>query len=520
MLLLNWIHTKIFIKIQEVFMKLSLWILKDHLSEYNPKIILSATCTEPESESVDTLAGIEKLCLYHPLAVQDEHTLLAGTEDDFWQTGSERILCCFHGCFLQLETTDLHQIFNRILEIFYFYNDLEQKWTELIHHNCSCQQLLDMATELFHAPLLLFDSSDTLLAYSLRYETEKIDSEWTRLMQEKATPAARSIHFHTLANGLLRLKESDPYCIPADTFSPHSTYNQNIYCQGEWCGICVMVEYGQTFTLGIIHLFHIICRFLQLCMERDAQQQDSPLSALFLSQVLAGEDDKLPQLSRRLRIDGWKEGDQLLMIRVVSTLCNSGTHHHLCRILSSYSPFLMVSGLGNGASLLCNISKLESATLFHFLEYHLKQGSYCCGVSYPFTQLSDLMDACNQADIALYYGQASGTPIHRIENYMLPYLMNHFSQHTGNFQEHPLLRSLKEYDRLHDTNYYQTLFVFLRCERNHTIASAELHIHRNTLFRRLEKLQEEFRLNLDNAQERFCLLFSFYLKQGFSQIHD
>ena len=75
---------------------------------------------------------------------------------------------------------------------------------------------------------------------------------------------------------------------------------------------------------------------------------------------------------------------------------------------------------------------------------------------------------------------------------------------------HPAIPAIKAYDAAHKTDYCRTLHCFLKNERRHQQTAEELFIHRNTLFLRLEKIQELWPLDLNDAEERFYLLFSFY----------
>ena len=75
---------------------------------------------------------------------------------------------------------------------------------------------------------------------------------------------------------------------------------------------------------------------------------------------------------------------------------------------------------------------------------------------------------------------------------------------------HPIVNKIKQFDQQHHTDYYETLFTYLKNERNHQITSQELFIHRNTLFKRLKKIEELWPLDYENADLRFYLLYSFY----------
>lgn len=71
------------------------------------------------------------------------------------------------------------------------------------------------------------------------------------------------------------------------------------------------------------------------------------------------------------------------------------------------------------------------------------------------------------------------------------------------------IRLLREYDAENDTELYDTLEVYVSNERNATLTSRILRIHRSTLPHRLQKIEEITGLNLDHILTRIHLLMSF-----------
>lgn len=71
------------------------------------------------------------------------------------------------------------------------------------------------------------------------------------------------------------------------------------------------------------------------------------------------------------------------------------------------------------------------------------------------------------------------------------------------------LLKLIEYDESNNTTFVSTLYEFLVHERNLAHTAKVLHIHRNTLIYRINKIQEITNHDLENSSYRFNLLFSF-----------
>ena len=78
----------------------------------------------------------------------------------------------------------------------------------------------------------------------------------------------------------------------------------------------------------------------------------------------------------------------------------------------------------------------------------------------------------------------------------------------------PELTVLREYDAAHDTQYFDTLRVFLLEERNIPRASERLIIHRTTLLYRLRKIESLVTLNLDDPWRRLYLMLSLKILDG------
>jgi DNA-binding PucR family transcriptional regulator len=71
------------------------------------------------------------------------------------------------------------------------------------------------------------------------------------------------------------------------------------------------------------------------------------------------------------------------------------------------------------------------------------------------------------------------------------------------------LLKLIEYDKSNNTTFAGSLYEFLIHERNLAHTAKALHMHRNTLIYRINKIQEITNHDLENSSYRFRLLLSF-----------
>ena len=81
---------------------------------------------------------------------------------------------------------------------------------------------------------------------------------------------------------------------------------------------------------------------------------------------------------------------------------------------------------------------------------------------------------------------------------------------------HPLLPQLREYDQKNATQLYATLSAYSKTMFDKNATSKTLHIHRYSLLYRVNRIQDLFGVDLDDARALHRLLLSF----GVAEIGD
>jgi purine catabolism regulator len=74
------------------------------------------------------------------------------------------------------------------------------------------------------------------------------------------------------------------------------------------------------------------------------------------------------------------------------------------------------------------------------------------------------------------------------------------------------LAPVADYDASRDTEFVQTLEAFFACHGNVSQAAESLHLHRNSLLYRLERIGEITGLDLDDVDDRFSLQLALKLQ--------
>jgi len=156
-----------------------------------------------------------------------------------------------------------------------------------------------------------------------------------------------------------------------------------------------------------------------------------------------------------------------------------------------------------------------------------------CGISATFKELTSMHIAYEQCIAAMRYstqvneGKLFESPLsiedqkrgeqQRIFDYddMISYCMIDTSAEGIKLWRESryskALYSLHEQDQLHGTNNLQLLYVWLSCERRIALTSELMHMHRNSVAYRIDKIEDMIGIDLNNHHERLKLMLSFSL---------
>lgn len=136
------------------------------------------------------------------------------------------------------------------------------------------------------------------------------------------------------------------------------------------------------------------------------------------------------------------------------------------------------------------------------------------GVSEQFDNLLKLNTYKYQAERALVLGEncRAKERIHYYKDLILEDMISCLQNHPNgaNFI-HPAIEILAKYDEINSTEHLKTLNIYITFMRSNSRTVAEMHIHRNTLFYRLKKIQEITGISLDDEKLCAILLNNFYL---------
>lgn len=232
---------------------------------------------------------------------------------------------------------------------------------------------------------------------------------------------------------------------------------------------------------------------------------------------------KVPQdtVSRdTLRCAGWMQGDEVevLVLRFFEQTSWDKTAGYVCRRLEENWHGTCAIRQEHQVVWLVNRAHYDIGTHPQDISRAISdivQMYVCkCGISNSVSDWENLCFACKEAENALEIGSEEQPHFwcYRFSDYALAYIVRTATQQIPAKELcHAALKKLILCDRQNDTQLLETLRVYLACGCNASLAAQRLYVHRTTLIRRLERIEELTQIKADDPCQMLHLLLSFRL---------
>ncbi len=477
-------------------MDISLWMLADRLSEYEPKVY----CDSNDRNIREVRISYDGIC-------QSPDILYLGSADTFHYDGSDKIICQNQKSYMVLNTSSLYDALNSVLDAFGFFAKWAEKCSNLITAGCSLPELLDLAEDLLPRPMSVVNVSQQRIAYSKGFAAYREDDAWQSMMAHSGFDPDIMMQFNE--KYLYTFEQKGLFYLPADFF-PTSGWCHHIWVNDRRLATLIVVADGCHFTKGMLQRIELIISYIRSWITANYQSDDQAKTTSYLARILDGAPGSAQSLSEYLQKTGWHDHcpKQLFAASYISAYFYQEAM--LSRVLSEQSEGVYAIPYQKNIIILCNYDLIDPTEFFSRFRFFLQTNNYYAAYSLPFRSIDQIPDAYRQTLQTLRRSQPAAGQLYAGTSNVMPYIADIVKQNSLLDLTHPLLSEISAYDESHHTEYYETLFSYLRNERNHQLTAQELFIHRNTLFKRLRKIQELWEISLENPDERFYLLYSFY----------
>lgn len=430
------------------------------------------------------------------------------------------------------ENIELEYLFTEIQDIFFRINEWIQEMQEKVIHSDSLQSILDLSEPIIGNTINISDSALTLLAHTWNIEPD--DTITLALIENGFHPESSLQKFREgkrfavwdNSSGII-VNEHPNYCsypTVGKVFKFHNTYFAHI----------VMVCDHRPLTPGLLDLFRILLDILQSFVKRewDSKSSVDHVYDSLLTDLLSGNLGSKTNLEERARHAGIPLTGPYQVLRIACSQEMQAPVGRMAQELGDMMPDSWTLIYQQQLVVLDRVKKNRSAedteAFDRRMRSFLERYDAFCAASPEFANLKSMADAYEKASLALkysgrFYGDdlldryeysAENNRIYQYDDNLIFYLLGENERSQSIWKDSTYaqaLRTLWEYDNQHNTDNLQLLYTYLRCERKATDASQLLHMHRNNVVYRINRIEELLGMSLDDDNVRLCLSLSYVM---------
>jgi len=362
------------------------------------------------------------------------------------------------------------------------------------------QGLVDAAAEVFGNPVAVADMGLAMVAVSSELAD---DPEWVAQAREAETNDMRQA---ALAGDFRRVYSGDKTVVGEYPGADQRYLAARIRRKDVLLGHALVLERNQPFTDDDLALLPDVCRTFgyELVGAADADQLSERHGKLFedlLSGSLADRDEVEARVQRaHLRVP---QRMCVLIAHPVSDAGQISSRYLRTQLVRAFPGSL---GMVRGDDVLVVIGADDAgSTLDGLFGKSVYAEGLCVGVSFPFRGLHLLRRAADQARAAVRL--SDGRPgVVPYEWVVARHMMERASLTIdGSTFIHPAIGLLEEADERERSSHLADLEAYLSCGRNATATARALHVHKNTMYYRLQRIEQIAGVDLSDEQTCFVL---------------
>ncbi|OLN26864.1 PucR family transcriptional regulator [Desulfosporosinus metallidurans] len=384
------------------------------------------------------------------------------------------------------------------------------------------QALVDLGYEILGNPFTITDSSVKLLAST--GETKVTDDPvWNELKMnnnfifQTYSYYVRNSLYNEIARNEAPFYWSDPYCKYPRLIGKIRINNRDVASM-------VVCAHNRDFKESDKESVSLLCDAFSIELQKTKYIDFSQglMHQSFLYDLLDGkfEDERL--IVERIKILSLKFKSKLFVINIdIQNFDKS-------RSTLPYMRDEIENKLANAKAIVYNQNVVVLASCEndrHFQEIELKTlkefintNNLQAGISRPFSKLTDVKEHYLESVEAIKLGNYLNREQHfyKYEDFLIFDLISNYThgEKCKKFIHHSLIL-LIEYDKENGTDYVRSFYTYLCNFKNVKDSATILNIHRNTMFHRIEKIENLLNVDLNDGDVLFQLYLSYKILEFF-----
>lgn len=401
-------------------------------------------------------------------------------------------------------------------------NDLElnsslQLMTNAFFSDQGLQYLTDVAYQIFNNPIFVVNDSYKYMAFS--YGTVA-DNELIAREYNDGYIAEQGIRFIQEAHLQERALHSEHAFYYYNPLFHAGMMAASVSIHEVVVGKVMLYEQNHKFTDNDPLLLEHFARLVSMELQKNQffRQNKDIMYSYFLADLLDSKDINYPSVRDRLHTMGLdlKEDLYILVISAVSYRHAAEKLEVIIEELSRIIPGSIYAIYENCLVLLFSKGRedfLSSRELQTLTEY-LSANNLQAGMSNFFTDLKGIRRFYLQAKKAAELGRhldETGPVFYYSDTYFYHIMEICQEKEELRYFIHPAMMKLLYYDQEKHSELLRTLHAFLINPGNTARTAEQLHIHKNTLLYRMNKIKELTKCELVDGEELMSLAFSYKL---------
>ena len=363
-------------------------------------------------------------------------------------------------------------------------------------------RMIQTASEIIHSPIMLVDSD---YSYITHYPKGTVgDSFWddiikngratvtwiNELEKDNMMPIGDNMGIHILDWGFL--KDSPKAIVALKDESRHYGFLS-----------VITKEYTEEFKEQVLLIASVL--LIHRKNSRGNMQIPVDQQTMFMTYLLNNKitsDDEMQQWIRHLEIK-MKPEYRILVLHMQS---NESARVLFHRMVKS-KKHLLIHIEENCIFVLIWSAQSYFESYLKDMKASLKYEYCIIGISSFFDELQEAAKYKEEALLACHYGKKHSLQVCYYEDCIMDQILTTiYHSLDSNVYFHPAIKRLKKYDAVNNTHLTETLRCYLKNQFNVKITIEELGIHRNSLPKRMERIKEIGRIDLNDHNT--CLLLS------------
>ena len=404
-------------------------------------------------------------------------------------------------------------LFNRLQEIFDKYEAWDMQLSELLRQDGSLTAMLDCCQQILGNPLLLQAADFFLIAHSSMIDENPQLAHLTDAAESFETITISKLDPEYTASR----EKKEPFFLPA-YLSGSRQLCVNLFRHGIFAYRLILAEEISPLLPEQAPLLQPLSSYLEPLLLRADEDSLSESYSLerTLTEIISEKMTDYAVINSHLSEYGWTSGHSYCCMTLKMTSLDSQnlTSHYLCHHFEEIVPGSCAFQYEEELVVFINLTRFDGTIdkLLLTTTPFLRDSFLKTGVSSAVRGTIDLRYCYLQASIALDSGSKYQNYrwVHRFENISISYLcdccIRDMPAHMVCSEK--LIR-LQAYDAAHNSQFCQTLRVFLDCHLNAVQAARRLYIHRSTFLYRLERIREIIEIDFNDEEMLFYLMLSY-----------